>query len=207
MVQRAPPTEGDQVIIRCRCCGVILPDGTPRATIRRCVVCDLCDRRHGDEREAVVTQLVADGRIDAWLGIATMAVDDAHLAGCLEFVGDPRAADMWIAKPVARWAVVIARALAMGEAPSASEVIGAVVGRYLPGTSAQIPEIKAELADALRVLDPGVVDVEVRTSRDALDPAHLSIDVLMQPAVAGTTTFAGASEIPDDIATRTRGQA
>jgi hypothetical protein len=186
-------------MIPCRCCGVIQVG--LRAELRRCVLCDSCDRRHGLEREALVMALFAVGRLNMWEAIGQLAIDDAHHAGMLMFRGTRDSADLWVPRPVPRWAVVIGRALARQEQPAAGDVVAAMMQRYVPGPASALPELRAELTAALQAFDPDVLGVEVTCERDVLDPGHMLINILHRTA-AGPEV-----EIPTDIGRRPRGQA
>lgn len=192
----------------CRCCGV--PQVGRRADLRRCVLCDGCDRVHGAERQAKIERLVANGQMTPWFAIGQIMIDDAHHAGQLGFRGDPTAATIWIDRPVCRWEVVIGRAIARNELPVTDELMAAVMLRYVPGPIAGIPGLRRELKDALCALDPDVLDVEVSCTRDAMDAGHLIIDVIHRTAVLSAVDrwqSAPDVEIPSDIAQRPRGQA
>lgn len=197
--------------VQCRCCGV--PVYETRATLRRCMVCDLCDRRHGDELQQHVVALVRAGQITPYHAVARMLLDDALISGALQLIdnGDGTAY-AWIPHPpVERWMVVAARAYARNGQPDVQAVVDAVLGRYLPGpaTRANLDAIARDLRRALHHIDQNVVNVEVDCKRDALDPQHLLITVECRTADApGTVTVtAPDAAIPADILSRPRGQA
>lgn len=197
----------------CRCCGIKLEG--ERAKIRRCILCDLCDRRHGDELQAHVTALLsARPPIDLWHAVARMLTDDAHLAGLLAMVAVEDDAGVVTAWPyvidfVPRWRVVIGRALARDEMPDVSEVLGAVLARYLPGRNSQAlrDAISRDLTDAMCMVDPSIVTCEVTCDQDALDPEHLLIHVTGREPTLGQAVMAPEVGIPDSVMRGPRGQA
>jgi hypothetical protein len=178
-----------------------------RAELRRCVLCDSCDRRHGLEREALVMALFGVGRLTMWEAIGQLVIDDAHHTGMLTLRGTRDAADLWIPRPVPRWAVVIGRAIARQEQPAAGDVVAAVMQRYVPGPASALPELRAELTAALQAFDPDVLGVEVTCEQDMLDPGHMLINILHRTAAGPVVTLVPEVEIPTDIGRRPRGQA
>lgn len=196
----------------CRCCGIKLEG--ERAKVRRCILCDLCDRRHGDELQAHVTMLVRDHRLGFWHAVTRMLVDDAHLAGLLAIVAvedDHGVATAWpfVCEFVPRWRVVIGRALALGELPDVGRVLDAVLGRYLPARNSQAlrDAISRDMTDAMCMVDPTIVTCEVSCDQDAFDPEHLRILVTSRESTLGQTVMAPEVEIPDSVMRRPRGQA
>lgn len=196
--------------VPCRCCGVGLTE-EPRRTWRRCVLCDQCDRRHGDELQAHVEVLVRNGQITPWHGIARLAIDDAHICARLELRGDRAAATLWCSDPPEPWYRVICRATARGELPDGGRVLRAVLERHLPAapTPGRIEAIERDLLAALTFMDPNVLSVEIQRGIDPLDPAHLTFNIRTRtPAFPGMVDVVAPDvEIPPDVMTRPRGQA
>lgn len=151
--------------------------------------------------------------------LARMMLDDAHLAGMLELHAvpreDPNVADVepWVSVPVPRWRVVIGRALALDQVPDVGEVVRAALSPFwgLRSSTAIMNEIRRSMTAALVMMDPNIVDVEVATSMNAVDPEEIKIVVLTKTAAApGMVSIAPGAEdvqIPADIMTRPRGQA
>lgn len=151
--------------------------------------------------------LFVTGQLTMWEALGQLIIDDAHHAGMLALRGPRQAADLWIPRPVPRWAVVIGRAHARDELPAAGDVVAAVMQRYVPGPASAIPELRAELTDALQAFDPDVLGVEVTCERDVLDPGHMLINILHRTAAGPAVTLSPEVEIPTDIGRRPRGQA
>ena len=195
---------------RCRCCGISIA-GTPREQIRRCPICDICDRRHGDELQLHCVELVRTGQITPWHAIGAMLIDDAHVCGMLMMAMQPGDRTLYIGVPVAppRWRVVIGRALARDEVPEVDLVIKVVLGKHLPGrgTPERLAAIAADLRDALQIMDPSIESVDVTTERDMLDPEHLKILLTARTPALGTVVTGADVELPADIMSRPRGQA
>lgn len=196
----------------CRCCGIKLQGA--REKIRRCILCDMCDRRHGDELQAHVTALVRTGQIGFWHAVTRMLVDDSHLAGLLAMYAvedDVGVVKVWpvVIDFVPRWRVVIGRALALNEIPDVGQVMGAVLARYLPARNSQSMRdaISRDLTDAMCMVDPTIITCEVTCDQDALDPAHLMINVTGRAPTLGQTVMAPEVEIPDSVMRGPRGQA
>jgi hypothetical protein len=196
----------------CRCCGIRLEG--PRAQLRRCILCDLCDRRHGIELQAHVIELVASGQLGLWHAITRMLVDDAHLAGLLAMVAvkdEQGVVSVWprVLESPPRWRVVIGRALARNEIPAVSEVLDAVFARHLPGRNSQAlrDAISRDLTDAMCMIDPSIVNVEVRCDQDAFDPEHFKIYITGLEPTLGQTVMTPEVEIPEGVARGPRGQA
>lgn len=196
----------------CRCCGIQLQG--EREKLRRCILCDMCDRRHGDELQAHVTALVRAGQIGFWHAVTRMLVDDAHLAGMLAItaVEDDHgvvSAYPYVIDFVPRWRVVLGRALALNEIPDVGQVLGAVLGRYLPARNSQAlrEAISRDLTDAMRMVDPTIITCEVTCDQDALDPEHLRINVTGRAPTLGQIVMAPEVEIPDSVMRGPRGQA
>jgi hypothetical protein len=197
---------------RCKCCG--FPVQGARAAIELCVVCDHCDRRHGDALQLHVMQLLRARQISVGHALARMLIDDAHLAGELMLIQrDPAVpiAVPWIAQPVKRWRVVTGRAFARDEPVEMELLVGVILGRYIPGkaTRENLDELRRDLIEAFTTLDDNVVDIEVDCTRDVIDPAHLIINIHTKTAAApGMTAIVDDQvELPDDIMARPRGQA
>lgn len=198
---------------RCRCCGVDVGDG-PRRALHRCILCDWCDGRHGDELQLYVAARARAraGTTTAWAAIGRMLVDDAAMAGMLNFkVLDGDTVRPWIPAPVPRWRVLIGRALARDEVPDLSMLVQVALAPYIPGTATRetLAALSRDLSAAFALFDPNVIDVEVDSARDVLDPHHLIISVKARTATApGMVTVAAPDvEIPADIMTRPRGSA
>lgn len=196
----------------CRCCGIRLQG--EREKIRRCILCDMCDRRHGDELQSHVTALVHAGQIGFWHAVTRMLVDDAHLAGLLAIIAvedDTGVVSAWpyVLGFVPRWRVVIGRALALNELPDVGQVLGAVLARYLPARNSQAMRdaISRDMTDAMCWIDPSIVSCEVTCDQDALDPAHLMIRVTGRDSTLGQTVMAPEVEIPESVMRGPRGQA
>jgi len=209
--------------VRCRCCGVLLAPG-PRAEIRRCILCDLCDRRHGDELQLHVMGLVRAGRITWGHALARMLIDDAHHAGMLGMVVENGAltATLTVPEPVPRWRVVIGRAISRGELPELNLVLKVTLARYIGkrATLAVREEMRRELCEALSTLDDSITDITVSCHLDTIDAEHLMIEITGKRATLGAVAFdasaggadaaklgAPAPELPADIMSRPRGQA
>lgn len=196
----------------CRCCGIQLQG--EREKLRRCILCDMCDRRHGDELQAHVTALVRAGQIGFWHAVTRMLVDDAHLAGMLSILAVEDDRGIASAYPlvmgfVPRWRVVIGRALASKEIPDVGRVLGAVLGRYLPARNSQAlrEAISRDLTDAMCMVDPSIVTCVVACDQDALDPEHLMISVTGRAPALGQTAMSPEVEIPESVMRGPRGQA
>lgn len=151
--------------------------------------------------------LFQNGRLTMWEAIGLLVVDDAHHSGMLTLRGSWNSADLWVPRPVPRWAVVIGRAIARQEEPAAGDVIAAVMARYVPGPANALPELRAELTAALQAFDPDVLGVEVSCEQDVLNPGHMLINILHRTAVGPAVTLSPEVEIPADIGRRPRGQA
>jgi len=178
-----------------------------RAHLRRCALCDGCDRLHGLEREAWLVTLFVMGQMTVWEVIGQLMVDDAHHAHVLEYRGDSMAASIWVPRPVARWEALVGRAAARGEGVTMEDLLHAVMDRYVPGPASELESMQAELKTALSAIDPDVLDVRVTCSRDALDPEHILIEICHRTAVGPAVTMTSDVEIPADIGTRPRGSA
>lgn len=198
----------------CRCCGVRIGPG-PRVAIRRCIVCDMCDRRHGDELQIHVMSLLRAGQLEPGHALARMMFDDAHLAGMLEVRRpDPDRPEVhpWVIAAVPRWRVVVGRALARDELPDIGLMVRVALARYLGqrNTAAVRAEISRELTEAMVMVDPNVLSVEVSTEAEMLDPEGIRIELTARTARPGMMTVGPGAEdvdIPDDIMLRPRGQA
>lgn len=195
---------------RCKCCGI--PIDGPRVAIELCVVCDRCDRRHGAALEQACIAAVRAGLLSPWHALCRMMIDDALLTGGLALVVDGRG----MARPLVpdcpdRWMVVICRAWARQEQPQLDDIVGAVLGRYIPGpaTRANFDAIARDLQRALSTIDENVLSVEVDSKIDTLDPEHLIINIQARtPATPGMVTITAPDvELPADIMTRPRGLA
>lgn len=196
---------------RCTCCGIGVSG--QRAVIRRCIVCDQCDRLHGDELVATCGRMVRAGQLTPGHVLARVMMDDAHLAGMIEYRDDPDGMTVtaWVPVPVPRWRVVIGRAWARGEAPDISRIVGSVLDRYLPGPAsrANLDGIAQDITDALGAIDPNVLNCKVGCKVDQLDPQHLIIEVQTKTAAAPgmVDVLAPDVELPADIMSRPRGSA
>lgn len=216
--------------VRCGCCGVALYDGVERSSFRaqlgRCLLCDICDGRHGDELQYVVERGVAAGAIPPGQALARMALDDAHMAGMLRLVpnytqpGNATIVDLEIPQPVARWRVVLGRAVARGTLPDFSDLIRAVIAKYkgVAITAKVLERLRAEMLEMMSFVDPHVVGLELRHPVAIFDMARLDMTVqtdhpaaphvaLTTPASTEVYELRGAVELPADILTRPRGQA
>lgn len=196
----------------CRCCGIQLQG--EREKIRRCILCDMCDRRHGDELQAHVTALVRAGQIGFWHAVTRMLVDDAHLAGLLAITAvedDNGVVSAWpyVIDFVPRWRVVLGRALALNEIPDVGQVLGAVLARYLPARNSQALRdvISRDLTDAMCMVDRSIAACEVLCDQDVLEPEHMRINVIATAAFLGQTVMSPEVEIPDSVMRGPRGQA
>lgn len=203
-------------LVRCDCCGV--PVDGPRIALRRCILCDGCDHLHGDKLQLRVVDLVSQGKLDPYHAITRMMVDDAHMTGRLQMVSPVALADgrvmvdVTVIGPVPRWLVAIARAAARNELPQINVVLVGVLARFfgLRATRAVLDEIRIDMIDALRFIEPSIIDIEVTSRSDAIDPEKLVIDIKASTPMLGTVVqMKGAPdvEIPADIHTRPRGQA
>ncbi|HSR79075.1 MAG TPA: hypothetical protein VLN57_21055 [Xanthobacteraceae bacterium] len=198
--------------VRCHCCGIRLEG--ERAAIRRCILCDMCDRRHGDELQVHVTALVRNGVIDLWHGVTRMLVDDAHVAGLLAIVAVEDAGGLVSGWPtvlefVPRWRVMIGRARARDELPDVTLVLNAVLARYLPAQNSHAlrTAISIDMTDAMCLIDPSIVSVDVTCEQDALDAEYLMINVIANVPTLGQTAMAPDIQIPDSVMRGPRGQA
>lgn len=197
----------------CRCCGAAVVG--ERAKIRRCIVCDRCDRRHGDELQAIVTDLVTRGEMPWDHALARMLLDDAHYAGMLIVIQNeqnPGMANLWIERPVPRWRVYVGRARAAGQSFELQTVIDLVIWRHMDrrNTAEARAEITAEVREALTFLGAELSTLEVSASGDVLDPGHLMLRIegrVPPPPEPGAVVFEQEAEMPADIMQRTRGQA
>lgn len=196
--------------VRCRCCGITV-SGDVRSQVRVCMGCDGCDELHGAKLQGILYMAVRDGKLAPYTAIARMLIDDAQLTGRLGFiVRDGRVADLTIPDPPPRWLVVAARSLARNEQPDLQSLVDAVLGRYIPGrvTPDLLAALKLELRDALQFVDPSIMDVQVTTDRDALDPMHLVITIQARTPTLGTVVAGAADvDIPPDIMSRPRAEA
>ncbi len=196
----------------CGCCGIPL-DGQ-RAFLRRCMVCDRCDHKHGDELQIAIEHLLANGKIESGQAMVRMLIDDAHLSGRIVWIVDPdtSTAMITIPDPPQRWEVVCARAMVRGSMPDLQSVIEAVLTSYIGKQSAPsvLRNLEGDLSRAMAFVDPDVLSVSVEAHRDAIDPGHLFITVSTRtacmPGVVSRSDDADAL-IPDDIALRPRAQA
>lgn len=183
-------------------------------------MCDVCDRRHGDELQLQVMALVRAGQITPGRALARMLLDDAHLAGMLEvrtFVDSAVTGGIevlpWIPVAVPRWRVIVGRALALGELPEIALLVQVTLARFmgLYSTPGVLAELKRDLSDAMSTVDPNVLDVEVTTEMGRIDPGHLKIIVTTRtaagPGMVAVAPGAEDVEIPADILRRPRGQA
>lgn len=184
----------------------------PRAQFRVCVGCDQCDELHGDKLQGILAVAVRDRRIDPYAALARLLIDDAQLTGRTIYI--PRAdgglADIYIPDPPPPWLIVCGRAIARGSMPDMQSVVNAVLVRYIPGTSSphRMAALRLELRDALQFIDPEIMDVEVTTTQDVLDPGNLRIEIKAKTPTLGSV-MAGATDvdIPADILSRPRAEA
>lgn len=196
--------------VTCRCCGV--PVEGPRAERRLCPVCDMCDRRHGDDLQAHVVALLRNGQITFGRALSRMLVDDALLTGALLLIPIDRTAacELRILAPVPRGCVVIGRAIALGRLPDVSAVIAAALARYvgLRATGAVLGDIRRDLIEVITLIDDSVIDVAVTSRTDMLDPGHLIIEITGKSPALGAVIHEDAdATVPPDIMSRPRGQA
>lgn len=202
---------------RCRCYGCPVTDG--RAKIRRCIVCDRCNHRHGDELQAIVVDLVRRGEMDPGHGLALMLLDDAHSAGMLIVIADaadPRTASLWIERPVPRWRVLVGRRSLAEQPCDVREVVDlAILPCWgLRATPEVLARMRADIVEALTFLGGLVESLEITPTADVLGPDHLMIkigarmpDAQLDDAPTIGAEVAAEPEIPDDIMLRPRGRA
>ncbi len=199
---------------RCTCCGIAMDGAGPRAQIKRCMICDICDGLHGDALQIQIMKTMRAGLLPAGYALARMLIDDAHLAGRLIAIPDPSGVGsaLWIERPVPKYAVVAGRAAARGELPDVTLLTHVTLARFigLRATSEVKADLQRDLIEMMRYVDSSVLDVNVTTDMDVVDPEHLSITVLASCPTLGSTVAeapdAGAA-IPDDIMRRPRGLA
>lgn len=196
--------------IRCRCCGI--PVTGPRAQFRVCIGCDLCDELHGDKLQGILAMAVRDGKIAPYTALARLLIDDAQLTGRAVYIEREAGgvADLRIPKPPLPWLIVCGRSLARGQTPDVKSVVDAVLVRYIPGSSAphRMAELCLELRDALQFVDPDIMDVEVTTTRDVIDPGNLRIEIKARtPTLGSVVANATDVDIPADILSRPRAEA
>lgn len=195
----------------CRCCGCPVHD--QRAAIRRCIVCDLCDRRHGDELQAIILDLLSRGEIDPGLALARMMLDDAHHAGMLHAIVDTdgRTAQLRIPVPVPRWRVYAGRQKLADRPIEAQVIVDLAVAPYwgLRPTDHVLAKISADITAAMTFLGLVVDGVSITPTSDHLGPGMLAIHISAhdRPDPEQVITPAPEVEIPDDIMQRARGQA
>lgn len=199
---------------RCRCCGIPITaaDGQVRQQLRVCIGCDNCDELHGAKLQGVLSQGVRDGKIAPYTALARAMIDDAQMTGRTVYVvREGRVADLIIPDPPRRWLVMAARAMARNEMPDLQTLVDAVLGVYIPGqsTPARMAALRSELRDALQFVDSSIMDVEVTTTMDMLEPGHLRIEIRAKtPTLGVVTSGPGADvEIPADILSRKRAEA
>lgn len=195
-------------VVTCGCCGV--PLFGPRRALRRCEICDRCDKLHGDALQERIAQQLAAGTLDPGLAMVRSLVDDAQLCGRLVFVGDPSAADIMIPNPPRRWEVAICRAICRGEQPDMQSAIGAALAPFFARRwCAELrAAVERELLEVLHMFDDSIVHVDVEIEGDKLDPECVNIKVTAMTPSLGTTFDAdGAGAIPADILSRPRGEA
>lgn len=196
---------------RCRCCGINV-EGPVRSKVRVCVGCDDCDGLHGDKLQGVLWMAVRDGKLDPYVALARQLIDDAQLTGRSVYIDRGNGtADLRIPDPPLPWLIVCGRALARSEMPALQTIVDAVLVRYIPGkaTGSRMAALRAELGDALRFVDPSIMDVEVTTELDHLEPGHLKIVINAKTPTLGAVIDTGAAdvEIPADILSRKRAEA
>lgn len=199
----------DVEVVTCGCCGIPLFN-SPRARLRRCEVCDQCDKIHGDALQFRVAQLVTAGKLDPGQAMTRMLIDDALVTGRLEFVGDAHAAMINIPKPPRRWEVAIGRAICRGEQPDLHSAIGAVLGEYFGRvwSNELRAKIERDVAEVLHVFDDSITGVDIDIDADVFDPEHAIIKVTATtPSLGATFDADAAGAIPADILSRPRGEA
>lgn len=196
----------------CRCCGAAVVG--ERAKVRRCIVCDRCDRRHGYELQAIAVDLVSRGEMDPGHALARMLLDDAHHAGMLIVIQDerdPRMASLWIEHPVPRWRVYIGRQKLAEQPLDVQTVVDLAMIPYagLAPSPTVIADMRTQIAVALRFLGMTVRSVAITPVADRIGPGHVNINIEAEQAPEPDQVITPAPEIaiPDDIMQRTRGQA
>lgn len=194
----------------CRCCGVAIVGDATRLQVRVCVDCDQCDELHGAQLQGVLLKAVSDGKLAPYTAVARAMMDDAQLTGRIVHVVINGRADITIPNPPRRWEVMAARSMVRGELPDLQTLVDAVLGCYIPGrnTPDRMAAMRLELRDALQFVDPSIMDVEVSTVMDALEPGNLRIEIKARTPTLGTE-MPGAPDvnIPADILTRKRAEA
>lgn len=196
----------------CRCCGALVIG--ERLKIRRCIVCDRCDRMHGDELNALVVDLVSRGAMDPGHALARMLLDDAHHAGMLIVIQDehiPQMASLWIEHPVPRWRVYVGRRKLLEQPIDAQIVVDLAMRPYmeLAPTPEVIGGMRAEITAALRFVGLIVRNVAITPMADKFGPGHVNVHIEAEQAPEPEQVVTPAPEvaIPDDIMQRARGQA
>jgi hypothetical protein len=197
---------------RCRCCGIAV-EGQIRERVRVCMGCDDCDGLHGDKLQGILAMAVRDGKLAPYTALARLLIDDAQMTGRTVWrETSPGRADLTIPDPPPPWLIICGRALARGEVPDIKGVVDAVLLRYIPGraTPSALASLRRDLSDALRFIDPDIMDVYVTATMDELEPGNLRIEIKAKTPTIGTvvTPSSGpAVEIPADILSRPRGSA
>ena len=181
--------------VRCQCCGVEVTGA--RAQVQRCPVCDICDGSHGHERHRRLERLVQMGRLSPWAAIASLAFDDAWLAGKL--VISP-SGDAGILEAPKRWEVLLGWCRCRGTVAPMAAVVDAALAPFQTGdpTPAVLAAAREEVRIALHAWNPAIqvefsVDFDPEASADA--PTVLFEDGKLAP-----TELAG-------MVVRTRGSA
>lgn len=196
----------------CRCCGAAVIG--ERIKIRRCIMCDRCDHRHGDELQAIVIDLVRRGEMEPGLALVRMLIDDAHHAGMLIVIQDeqdPRMANLWIEHPVPRWRVYAGRKTLAEQPIDVQLIVDLALLRWsgMRLTPEVVAGMRAEISVALRFMGLDVQSVTIAPAADTVRPGQVSVNIEAREAPDPEQVVAPVPEvvIPDDIMQRTRGQA
>lgn len=205
----------------CGCCGIPRLHyglGCPAPMCRRCVLCHMCRGRHGDAFENDVIAAWQAKMIPTWQAIAAMLVDDGHYTGALKIepggcaCGKPTCTKPGyrVIRPVKRWEVVVARAIARNTIPDLAHLVSMTLAPHMGGPN--LPHVRAaierDLCEALSAVDPDVVGIEVACAPSVIAVDEIAINIVKRTAtMPAMIDTAPDVPVPLDIFSRPRGSA